>query len=123
MRIFVLVLVAVCFVWAGCGESDEDKASEVAVAFMEALGEEEVPEACDLLSAEAYDDFGGEESCAETMVDLNDSFDVELPEATQVSLDGDVGEVEVEVSGGATFVVDVARDGDDWGVENVSETG
>ena len=123
MRFSALAFAAACFALAACGESDEDKASDAAVAFMEAMGDVDTEEACDLLTEDKYTQLGGDENCTNLLRGLVSEFAVEFPEATNVSLEGDTGQVEIEGSGDQTVVVDVAKDGDEWRVEEVIPTG
>lgn len=109
------------FALAACGQSDEDKASDAAVAFVEAESEADGEAACALMTEDFMRSSGGPTEkfgCADVVARFSKGLGtLDFPEATNVSLNGDEGEVEVETSG-PTLVVDVEKEGDEWKVAN-----
>jgi hypothetical protein len=107
-------------VLAGCGQSDEEKAEETAVAHLEAIGAGDYEAACEM----AVDDeefvkafrAGSISTCEEIVagIALQHSFD--SPEGTgSVDVSGGVASVKVD-SGGKTYTVRLKKNGEDWEV-------
>jgi hypothetical protein len=118
---------------AGCGGggSSSDDASapeETAVRFAEAVGKGESSEACELQSAESNkevkslaNEFAKTEGqvCEDLIRRLNLHL-ARFPEAKRTKVDGGKAEVEIEVSGGETSVVELVEEPNgEWKVEEV----
>jgi len=109
-------------VLVGCGQSDEEKAEEIAVAYFEAIGAGDYEDACGRTVENFAEGFNaGPLSCEVILQQIAgeglrrlDSFD--SSEATgSVDITGDAAEVQVE-SGGSTYTAHLEKDGDEWKV-------
>lgn len=114
--IVALALLGACaFVGTGCGQSEEDQASEVAVAFFENIGDGDYGAACALTVNPGEED--GVE-CEEAVKVLSKDYSFEFPEANgNVDLETEPAKVQVE-SENRTFTALMKKVDGEWKVED-----
>ena len=114
---FLAVVAVAGLVACGGGDSNSE-IEDTAVAFIEAVDNENGEEACAMFSEEAAGIFdeSGELSCEEFFISNLEAEPLRFPEVKQTKVDGSDAEVEVEVSGGEEVIVELVEEGEEWKV-------
>lgn len=114
----------------GCGGSSdsstdsgsESPAAASAVAFVEVVGKEDANKACGLLSQKflkVFENQGTDFTCEKVLIKGLKLGPIRFPEAKRTKVSGTHAEVEVEVSGGETIVVELEEEDGDWKVSEL----
>ncbi|MGH2955964.1 MAG: hypothetical protein ACRDL6_03095 [Solirubrobacterales bacterium] len=83
-------------VFAGCGESDQEKAREVLQEYVEASNGDDFERVCDFYTEEFKEQLGAGEDCPAFVEEQSSGVDQEL-ELVEVRVNGDRGSAEVDV--------------------------
>lgn len=98
----------------GGGESDEETVQDLAVEWVETIGDGDFTGACDLMGTA-----GDRRLCPQALKQITSQTSLDFPEATDVSITGDTGKVEVETSGDQIVVLVKQEDGE-WVVDDLN---